>query len=62
MAEPTPDKLVTARWLGGPVSIPALGVTAEYGDEVTGVPLGEATASDNWEVVSKTKPKTGSDD
>ena len=50
--------LVKARWLGGRVNIPALGVSVEHGDEVSGIPRGEAEASANWEVVEKATKKT----
>lgn len=50
--------LVKARWLGCPVTIPSLGISVEYGDEVNGIPRGEAEASDNWEVVTKAKKET----
>ncbi len=54
MAEHKPD-LVKAKWLGAPVDIPALGVHAEHGDVVDGIPRGEAEASDNWEIVTGKK-------
>lgn len=52
---------VRARWLGGRVQIPALGLEVEHGDEVDGIPRGEAEASVFWEIVTKAKARKESD-
>lgn len=56
MAETKRD-LVKARWLGGPSTLATDGTKLEHGTEVPGIPRGEAEASDNWEIVAKSKSK-----
>lgn len=54
MPDETPDTC-SAKWLGGPVTIPSLASgEINHGDVVDGVPRGEAAESVYWEIV---KPK-----